>query len=375
MEKIKELFLLFFKMGWIAFGGPAAHIAMMEEEVVTKRKWMSTQEFLDLVGATNLIPGPNSTEMVMHCGYHRAGVPGLFVAGLSFLFPATLLTGLLAFFFVKYGTLPEFEPWVYGIRATVLIIILNALYKLGKKALKTKELYAIGAIVLVANFLGLNEIISIFFGGFLGLLWSAVKNRTKGNIKSLLPFALLQTTAAGVTQISAGKIFLIFLKVGATLFGSGYVLVAYLDGALVQELGWLTKTQLLDAIAIGQFTPGPVLSTATFVGYQLMGIKGAILATIGIFLPSFLFVWLLNPLIPKIRKSKWASAFLDAVNVAAVAIMIAVMFQLSRDVFQDWRTIVLAISAAILVFGFKKTNPILIVVLGIIGGYLLTLIG
>ena len=381
-NKLFEVAKVFFKLGLIAFGGPAAHISMMEDEVVTKRKWMSREHFLDLVGATNLIPGPNSTEMTMHCGFERAGWKGLFVAGLMFIIPAVLMTGTLAYFYVTYGDIPNVAPFLFGIKPAVIAIILGAVFKLGKKALKNWELGFIGALVIGASFLGINEITSILCAGFLGMLWFGKLGDS--GIKSIGPFLLLQTTPILFKKVGLGKLFLVFLKIGAVLFGSGYVLIAYLDGELVENLGWLTKPQLLDAIAIGQFTPGPVLSTATFVGYQIDGYWGAILATLGIFLPSFLFVLILNPIIPKLRKSKLTRGFLDAVNIASLGIMVAVTLQLGYDVFTlsdyvgdldwNWKTVTIAIIAIGITFGIKKVSSFWIVLGGSVLGYFLSLL-
>lgn len=370
MNKLTEVAKVFFKLGLIAFGGPAAHIAMMEEEVVTKRKWMPRQHFLDLVGATNLIPGPNSTEMTMHCGYERAGYKGLFVAGICFIFPAVVFTGILAYLYTTYGEVPAIEPFLYGIKPAVLAIILNAIYKLGKKALKNWQLGAIGIIVIIASFLGVNEISAILGAGVLGLIWFGMINNPS-KVKNLIPFSFIIFAQNISPHISSSKLFLVFLKIGSVLFGSGYVLVAYLDGELVEKLGWLTKPQLLDAIAIGQFTPGPVLSTATFIGYQVNGLSGAVAATLGIFLPSFFFVLILNPIVPKLRKSKLAAGFLDAVNIAAVGIMIAVTIRLGQDILVDWRSWLIAITSILLTFFIKKLNVIYIVLGGAILGYLL----
>ena len=370
MNHLKEVAGVFFKLGLVAFGGPAAHIAMMEEEVVEKRKWMTREHYLDLVGATNLVPGPNSTEMTMHCGYDRAGIPGLFVAGICFIFPAVVLTGLLAYFYVEYGELPMVAPFLYGIKPAVLAIILGAIYKLGLKALKGWKLGVIGAIVLIANALGINEIFSILGGGVLGMLWLSFDKQK--SLKSFLPIMLLGFFNVS-TQLSTMKLFWVFFKIGAVLFGSGYVLVAYLDGELVQQLGWLTRAELLDAIAIGQFTPGPVLSTATFIGYQIDGWQGALAATAGIFLPSFFFVLILNPIIPKLRNSVITAAFLDAVNVSAVAIMVVVTFQLGQSVLIDWKTWFIALLSAVVYFGRKKINVLWLIFGSAILGYLLSL--
>ncbi|MCM4157321.1 chromate efflux transporter [Gramella sp. AN32] len=374
-DKLKEVAGLFFKLGIIAFGGPAAHIAMMEEEVVTKRKWMSRQHFLDLVGATNLIPGPNSTEMTMHCGHERAGWKGLFVAGACFIFPAVVLTGILGWLYVEYGKVPAIEPFLYGIKPAVLAIILSAIYKLGKKALKNWQLGVIGVLVITASFLGVNEIMAILGAGAIGLLWFGVpKMLKKADSTFIFPLGIAGSLSLAVQGISNTKLFLVFLKIGAVLFGSGYVLVAYLDGELVEKLGWLTKQQLLDAIAIGQFTPGPVLSTATFIGFQVNGLGGALAATAGIFLPSFFFVLLLNPIVPKLRNSALAAGFLDAVNIAAVGVMIAVTIKLGEAVLTDWRAWLIAILSIVITFTFKKVNVVYIVLGGALLGYLLSLI-
>ena len=369
-NKLTEIAKLFFKLGCISFGGPAAHIAMMEDEVVTKRKWMSQEHFLDLVGATNLIPGPNSTEMTMHCGYERGGWKGLFVAGLCFIFPAVVITSVFAWLYLQYGQLPEVEPFVYGIKPAVISIIVMAAYRLGKKAIKSNELIVLGSITLVACLFGLNEIIALFGCGLLGLLLYYFKKSTN-TLNSIWPLLLFQMSDP--LKIGTLKIFLAFLKVGAILYGSGYVLFAFLDSELVAN-GWLTRQVLIDAVAVGQMTPGPVLTTATFIGWQMNGIAGALAATIGIFLPSFLFVLILNPLIPKMRKSMIISAILDAVNVAAVALIIAVCIAMGRDTLTDWRTILIAIASIITVFVFKKLNSAFIVLGGALLGYVLTFI-
>ncbi len=369
-SSLTEVAKVFFKLGLIAFGGPAAHISMMEEELVTKRKWMTRSHFLDLVGATNLIPGPNSTEMTMHCGYERAGWLGLFVAGFTFIIPAVITTGLLAMFYVEYGKVPDIAPFLDGIKPAVMAIILGAVYKLGKKALKNWQLGIIGVLVICASFSGVNEITAILSAGLIGMLWFG--RLGKNDVKSFAPILLLQTTPLFIKKIGLGKLFFVFLKIGAVLFGSGYVLIAYLDGELVENLGWLSKPELLDAIAIGQFTPGPVLSTATFVGYQVAGFWGAVLATLGIFLPSFLFVLILNPIIPKLRKSQLASGFLDAVNIASLAIMVAVTLHLGYDILIDWKNAVISVIATSVVFGLRKVSSLWIVIGGSVLGYLLT---
>lgn len=369
---LKEVFFVFFKMGCFAFGGPAVHIALMEEEVVRKRKWMTQAHFLDLIGATNLIPGPNSTEMTMHCGHERAGYKGLFVAGLSFIFPAIIITGVLAWLYVEYGSLPNVEPFIAGIKPAVLAVIAGAVLKLGKKAVKGWELALIGTITLVASF-WISEVVALLAAGLLGIIYFSIKNNTSLDKKAFLPMLsipLINTVAIKLTSI---KIFWIFLKVGAILYGSGYVLFAYLDAELVEK-GFLTQRQLMDAVAVGQFTPGPVLSTATFIGYQLNGVYGAIASTAGIFLPSFILVVLLNPLVPKLRKSKVLGYFLDSVNVAAVAVMLAVLIKMGWGTLVDWKMIIIALLSFIVVFYIKKVSSVWVIIGGAVFGFLLSLI-
>ncbi|MFN6461675.1 MAG: chromate efflux transporter [Nostoc sp. DedVER02] len=371
-----ELAKLFFKLGIIGFGGPVAHIAMIEDEVVKRRQWLTREHFLDLLGATNLIPGPNSTEMAIHIGYIYAGWLGLIVSGVCFVLPAVLITGGFAWVYVAYGTLPQVAPLLYGIKPAVLAIIINALWGLAKKAVKTRQLLVIAlAVALLTLLFKLNEVIALLIGGLLGMVWlhSGDKNDKPGDkanflIASLTTGATLKAstvaasvaTASTITNVSLWQLGWFFLKVGSVLFGGGYLLVAFLQGGLVEEYGWLTQQQLLDAIAIGQFTPGPVLSTATFIGYIIAGIPGAIVATIGIFLPSFIFVAALNPLIPRLRASSWTRAFLDAVNVSAVALMIVTTLQLGvatltlpQAPFIDFLGLAITIVCAILAIHFR----------------------
>ena len=363
--RLREIAGLFLKLGFLSFGGPAAHIAMMEAEVVKKRKWMDADHFLDLIGATNLIPGPNSTEMAMHCGHERAGLRGLVVAGGAFIFPAVLITSLFAWLYVTYGQLPEAEPFIYGIKPAVVAIIASAVITLGKKALKTKELYVLGTLCVVLSLVGVNEILALFLTGVLALLLYLFRQRGSG----VFPVLLMPLTTGGVTADSL-RVFLIFLKVGALLYGSGYVLFAFLDAELVAT-GLMSRTELMDAVAVGQFTPGPVLSTATFVGWILQGPEGALLATIGIFLPSFLLVALLNPLIPRMRKWKPVSAFLDGVNVGSVAVILAVCLQMGFEAVTDWRTTLIFLLGLLVVFFFKKVNSAWLVIGGSALGLLL----
>lgn len=370
---LKDIATLFLKLGIIGFGGPAAHIAMMQDEVVHKRKWLSEQHFLDLIGATNLIPGPNSTEMAIHIGHEKAGWKGLVVAGLCFILPSVLITGFFAWLYKQYGQLPEFQPYIYGIKPAIIAIILGAVFPLAKKSLKSTELAIIGILVLLCSLLQFNEIYLMFGAGFLALLLASIRNNRGNNAYNIFPLTALQITNTVVLSVSNLKLFWIFLKIGSILYGSGYVLFAFLDTELVAT-GILSRQQLIDAIAVGQFTPGPVFSSVTFIGYQINGLTGAIVSTIGIFLPSFVFIALLNPLVKKMRNSKKFSIFLDAVNVASVAIIISVCFAMGKDTITDWRTIAITIVSIALTFGFKKINSAFIVVGGSLLGYILTLI-
>jgi chromate transporter len=395
-NRLGELAKLFFKMGVISFGGPAAHIAMMEDEVVKRRQWLTSEHFLDLIGATNLIPGPSSTEMAIHVGYIYAGWLGLIVAGASFILPAALITGGFAWVYVAYGTLPQVAPLLYGIKPAVLAVILNALWRLGKKAVKTSKLLVIAlgvaALVLLLN---IDEAIALLIGGLLGMFWlhfPAKRNSPEDNtnlfIAGLTTGATLKATAAvgaSAATASAANVTLwqlgwFFLKIGSILFGGGYVLVAFLQGGLVEEYGWLTQQQLLDAIAIGQFTPGPVLSTATFIGYIIAGVPGAIVATVGIFLPSFFFVAALNPLVPRLRASKWTAAFLDAVNVSSLALMAVVTLQLgaatllvAKAPYVDFVALAIALLSAVLAIRFNINAAWLVLGGALIGWLVFTL--
>ena len=370
---LKEIAKLFLKLGIIGFGGPAAHIAMMRDEVVVKRKWFTEQHFLDLIGATNLIPGPNSTEMAIHIGHEKGGWKGLIIAGLCFILPAVLITGIFAWLYKEFGQLPEVQPFIYGIKPAIIAIILSAVYPLAKKSLKSIELGLIGFAVLIGSLLNFYEIYLMFGAGFIALFLAYFRNNKLKNINSFLPFTFLEILNAGFLSATNSKLFWIFLKIGAILYGSGYVLFAFIDTELVST-GIITRQQLIDAIAVGQFTPGPVFSSVTFIGYQINGLSGAAISTIAIFLPSFVFVAFLNPLVKKMRSSKLFSAFLDAVNVASVAIIISVCFAMGKDSITDWRTILIAILSIALTFRFRKINSAFIVLGGSIVGYLLTLL-
>ncbi|MBW4443960.1 MAG: chromate efflux transporter [Plectolyngbya sp. WJT66-NPBG17] len=341
LDRLGDLAKLFLKLGVIGFGGPNAHIAMMEDEVVQRRQWLTRESFLDLLGATNLIPGPNSTEMAIHIGYLYASWLGLIVAGISFILPAVLITTGFAWVYVAFGTLPQVAFLLYGIKPAVLAIVLDSTWRLGQKAVKTRKLLIIAIVVsILVWFARLNEILALLLGGVVGLVWLQLPNQKDSSedqaslwIAGLTLFTALEANAvvgiAVASEVSVWQLGKVFLKIGSVLFGGGYVLVSLVQSELVEGYRWLTQQQLLDAIAVGQFTPGPILSTATFIGYVLAGVPGAIAATVGIFLPSFLLVVLLNPLIPHLRRSTWTASFLDAVNVSAVALMAIVTLHLA----------------------------------------------
>jgi chromate transporter len=370
---VAEVARLALRLGFTAFGGPAAHIAMLHDEVVTRRKWISEQRFLDMLGATNLIPGPNSTEMVIHVGHIRAGYAGLIAAGVGFIFPAAAIVLALAWLYVNYGTTPTAEWLLYGIKPVIIAIVLQALWGLGRKAVKGSFLGIVGGVVFVLYLVGFDELLLLFAAGLLVAMIQYGRHRfAQGDddVNAILPWlgAVSVAPLAQAVPVSLGGLFLVFLKVGALLYGSGYVLLAFLRNDLVVNLGWLTDQQLLDAIAIGQFTPGPVFTTATFVGFVVAGWPGAIVATVGIFLPSFLFVAAISPLIPRLRSSALVASLLDGVNVAALGLMAAVTWQLGQSAIVDWLTALLAIVAAVLLFRYKLNSAWLV-----LGGALIAL--
>jgi chromate transporter len=366
-----ELAGLFLRLGFTAFGGPAAHIAMLRHEVVVRRKWLSDQEFLDLLGATNLIPGPNSTEMAIHIGARRAGWPGLMVAGACFILPAAFIVLSLAWAYVQFGATPQADAMLYGIKPVIMAIVVQALWGLARSAVKGPLLSAVGLAVLALYLLGVNELALLFGGGFLMLALHLTRHR-----RLRAPFAAIALPAAAApglvevvtaTPVHLTQLFLVFLKIGAMLYGSGYVLLAFLRGDLVERLGWLTDQQLLDAVAVGQFTPGPLFTTATFIGYLVAGLPGAALATLGIFLPSFVFVAATHPLVPRLRSLSWAAGFLDGVNAAAVGLMAAVTLQLGRAAVVDLLTAALALGALALLLRFRLNSAWLVLAGVVIG--------
>jgi chromate transporter len=364
-QNLLEVARLFLKLGFTAFGGPAAHIAMMHEEAVKRRKWLNDQEFLDLLGATNLIPGPNSTEMVIHLSYLRAGWPGLILGGVCFILPAMLIVTALAWAYVEFKSLPQVEWLLYGIKPVVIAIIAQALWSLGWKAVKNTLLGAVGLVVIVLYFFQFNELLLLFAGGLVVMLVANIQRWRTQKISALfLPgmagFSAVALSSLAAVPFSLPLLFFTFLKIGSILYGSGYVLLAFLRADFVVNFGWLTEAQLIDAVAIGQVTPGPVFTTATFIGYLLGGLPGALLATLGIFLPAFIFVALSNPLIPKIRNSPWVSGLLDGVNVASFGLMAAVTWRLGQASLIDPLTIAIGIISLGLLVRFNVNTTWLI---------------
>lgn len=363
-----ELALLFLRLGATAFGGPAAHIAMLQDEVVTRRGWLTEQRFLDLLGAANLIPGPTSTELAIHIGFERRRWAGLLVAGVCFIVPAMLLTGLCGWAYVAYSQLPQVGWLLYGVKPVILGVVAQAIWGLAPRAAKTVPLRVLGIVALAAAAWGADELVVLLGSGVVALVLRGVGARQSAAVVTpMLPLAAAPIAAKAVTLTG---LFWVFLKMGSVLFGSGYVLLAFLRAELVEQLGWLTEAQLIDAIAVGQVTPGPVFTTATFIGYLLGGPQGALVATAGIFLPAFVFVALSGPLVPRVRSSPAAGAFLDGVNVASVALMLFVTAQLGRAALVDVPTVVLALVAGVLLVRFK-TNSTWLVAGGALAGFAL----
>lgn len=361
---------MFLRLGVTAFGGPAAHIAMMHDEVVRRRGWLSEQDFLDTVGATNLIPGPNSTEVAIHLGWERGRLRGLVVAGVCFILPAALIVGVLAWAYVRYGDTPEVEGLLYGIKPVVIAIVALAIWRLAPTAAKTRPLAALGIAAGAAYLLGLNELLLMVLGGVVGMVVHGVRHWRAGRLGVWAPLAFaagplgplgrLATAAKEAPDVGLGALFLVFLKIGSVLYGGGYVLLAFLQGELVDRLGWLTSQQVLDAVSIGQVTPGPVFTTATFVGYVVAGAPGAVVATVGIFLPSFVFVGFLGPIVRRMRASAAAGAALDGVNAAALGLMAGVLVDLAGDALVDALTGAVAAVGAVLLWRTKVNSTWLI---------------
>jgi chromate transporter len=389
-ERLRILLVLFLKLGAISFGGPAAAIALMEEEVVRKRQWITRQQFLDMLGLTNLIPGPNSTEMAINVGFVRAGWMGLAVAGAGFIAPAALITAAVAWAYIRFGTLPLAESLLAGVKPTVIAVIANGVWRLGKTAVRDLWLGLLGAVAMAVFLLKFSPLAILVCGGAIGMVAKQIltfrhaksSGRTPlSSVLILLKKPLLMPLLAGIpaaaitaasatTRVPLSRLAWFFLKVGAVLYGGGYVLFAFVEQGLVRDLHWLTQQQVLDAIAIGQFTPGPVLSTATFIGYLLGGGWGALVATVAIFLPSFLYIAALGPILPKLRRSSWMAAFLDSVNVCAVALMAGVTIRLAGDALRGWPMLLIAVASLAALWKWK-VNPAWVVLGGGVAGILL----
>lgn len=372
---LREIALLFLRLGATAFGGPAAHIAIMEDEVVRRRGWLTRERFLDLLGATNLIPGPNSTELAIHIGHARAGWPGLLVAGACFIAPATVIVMALSWAYVRFGALPQAEQLLYGVKPVIIAVVAQALWTLGRAALK--DLFRAGVLCAAAGaaLAGVSELLVIAAAGAVVAAGRGLR-RPPAAVAALLAFAAgfpsagaaaAGAAAAGAAPFSLAALALAFLKIGSVLFGSGYVLLAFLRADFVHRLGWLTEGQLLDAVAIGQVTPGPVFTTATFVGYLMGGPVAALVATAAIFLPAFVFVAVSGPLVPRIRRSRTAGAFLDGVIVGSLALMAVVTWRLAGDALVDPPTVGLAIVAGVLLLRYRINSAWLVLAGAIIG--------
>ncbi len=374
--RLRDLARLFLRLGTTAFGGPAAHIAMMEDEVVRRRGWVTPEEFLDMVGACNLIPGPNSTEMAIHIGHRRAGLRGLAVAGACFIVPAMAITIAVAWAYVRWGSMPQVAGVLYGIKPVIIAVIVQALWRLWPSAARTRRLTAMTIAATVAALAGFNEIALLFAAGIFAIVAAQIAKRIGGRatVAAAVAVPVAASGAIAASEPAApfglGKMFLIFAKIGAVLFGSGYVLLAFLQADFVDRLHWLTRGQLLDAVAVGQFTPGPVFCTATFIGYLLGSTTGSLVATAGIFLPAFVFVAISGPLLPRLRRSPTAGAFLDGVNAAALALMIAVTWDLGRAAIIDATTVTLALLGAIALIRFRVNSAWVIMAGGIAGALL-----
>lgn len=364
--RFREVALLFLRLGFTAFGGPAAHIAMMRRELVERRGWVSNQYFLDMLGATYLIPGPNSTELAIHLGFVRAGWKGLLAAGTAFILPAMLIVLSLAWLYVQYGTTTAASWLLYGVKPVIIAILLQATWGLGKGSVRRPLLLAVGVAVFGLYLAHFNEIVLLLGSGVLVAL-AQNGRRLAGGVMPAFAFALpmagpplLVLASSKPSNFSLGTLFLTFLKIGAVLYGSGYVLLAFLRTDFVERLGWLTNQQLVDAVAVGQFTPGPVFTTATFIGYLVGGFGGAIVATVAIFLPSFVFVAAIYPIVPRLRRSPAMAAFLDGVNVAALGLILAVTWQLGRTAIADWLSAVVAVLALVVLLRFRFNSAWLV---------------
>lgn len=361
-QNLKEIGLTALKLGCIGFGGIAGMVGLMESELVTKRGWLTREHYLDVVGTANIIPGPNSVEILMHCAREKGGKAGLIIGGIFYIVPAMIICLLYAYLYSRYGHLPSVEPFLYGIRPATTAIIASAVFRLSKGVFKRVDVTILSAIVLIGSLCGLNDVVLLFGAGIAGAFYTNRKH-----LMVWFPFPLL------FIDNTSSKLFFLFFKIGAILYGSGYVLFAYMDDALVQHNHWLTRQQLTDAISVGQITPGPILSSATFAGYLINGTWGGVLATIAIFLPSFFISLFLYRLLHFINKHKLLRSFLDIVNAASVALIAAVAIQMVGSFISQWQSVVILLLSLWLVL-FTKTNTVLLIGLGSVVGYLLTLV-
>ncbi|HNN00820.1 MAG TPA: chromate efflux transporter [Turneriella sp.] len=370
--KLLTILALFTRLGVTAFGGPVAHIALMRHEFVARHRWLSDEKFVELISLTNLIPGPNSTEMAIHLGYERAGRRGSVLAGLGFIVPAVIITLGIAWFYGEYGTLLAARALLFGIKPAIIAVIVFAVLPLFKSAVNTLGKLAAAAATVVLCFLGMSEVLVMLgVGVFFALAKCAATRATTRGMQGLVPFFLLQPFFTGTATALNTKLFLIFLKIGSILYGSGYVLFAFLDAELVTR-GLLPRSQLMDAVAVGQITPGPVFSAVTFIGYQVNGFSGAIVSTVAIFLPSFIFVIATHSLLPRLRKSTLFSAFLGGVNAASLAIMLFALVAMSRDTFTHWSAFMIAALSGAGLYLFKNLGSTYVVLFGAAGGIVLS---
>jgi chromate transporter len=362
---VKELALVFLRLGFTAFGGPAAHVAMMEAEFVRRRAWLTREQFLDLVGAASLIPGPSSTEVALYVGFRRAGWRGLLAAGACFILPAALMVTVIAWAYVRFGRLPAAGGALYGIKAVIIAVVAQALFAFGRTALRSRWLVVLGVAAAVPFAMGVSPVLVLLVAGIVAAVVRSA--RSPGERALLVWPAALGASSIAASPTGLGKLFLVFVKIGAVVFGSGYVLLAFLRTDLVEHTHWLTEPQLIDAVAVGQFTPGPVFTTATFIGYVVAGVPGAAVATLGIFLPSFVLVAASGPLIPRLRRSRVAGAFLDGVNSASVALMAVVGVQLARAAIVDVTTVLLAAGSAVALLRWRVSSTWLVLAGGVVG--------
>ena len=364
---LRELAAVFLRLGLTAFGGPAAHIAMMEDEAVVRRKWLTRERFVDLLGVANLLPGPSSSEVAIYLGYVRAGWPGLLLAGTCFILPATVLVGAIAWTYARFGSLPAMAGVLYGIRPVVVAIILQAVWRLGWAAIKDAALVVVGVGAAALSLAGVAPLAVLLASGIVIVAMRVARESTSRGVAAVVPLVPAVAPSAGGAAVGIGSLFLVFLKLGAVVFGSGYVLLAFLRADLVERLHWLTESQLLDAVAVGQVTPGPLFTTATFVGYLLGGWTGAAVATVAVFLPAFVLVAASSPFVPLLRESRVVAALLDGVNAGAVALMAVVTWQLGRVALVDGPTRILALAAAVLLLRFRLNSTWLILAAAALG--------